>query len=36
MNGIKFAPITGKLVAQIISAQRPVVDTRPFRPDRFG
>jgi glycine/D-amino acid oxidase-like deaminating enzyme len=28
-------PMTGKVVAELVSGQRPSVDLSPFRPDRF-
>lgn len=35
MLGLTFAPITGKMIAQMIAGQTPSVDPTPFRPDRF-
>ncbi len=36
MLGLTQGPITGKLVAQIVSGQTPEFDLGPFDPDRFG
>ncbi|MFD9945619.1 NAD(P)/FAD-dependent oxidoreductase [Nonomuraea sp. NPDC059023] len=33
--GIGLAPATGHLLAQLLTGQRPGLDLRPFRPDRF-
>ncbi|MFD1673850.1 glycine oxidase ThiO [Alicyclobacillus fodiniaquatilis] len=33
--GILLAPITGKLIGQLMTKERPCIDTAPFRPDRF-
>ncbi|MFI6532354.1 NAD(P)/FAD-dependent oxidoreductase [Nonomuraea sp. NPDC050547] len=33
--GIGLAPATGHLLAQLLAGQRPGLDLRPFRPDRF-
>ncbi len=35
MSGISQGPITGKLVAELVSGDRPAVDLAPFSPDRF-
>ncbi|MCU0697350.1 MAG: glycine oxidase ThiO [Myxococcaceae bacterium] len=35
-NGILLAPITARLVAQLVTGGRPAMDLSPFRPDRFG
>lgn len=35
MMGVTLAPITGKLVAEIIAGDRPSVDLLPLRPERF-
>ncbi|QGV78011.1 NAD(P)/FAD-dependent oxidoreductase [Streptomyces ficellus] len=34
--GIGLAPATGLLVAAALLGEQPVLDVRPFRPDRFG
>lgn len=36
MNGIKFGPITGRLVAQMIDGQRTALDVGPLSVDRFN
>jgi glycine/D-amino acid oxidase-like deaminating enzyme len=36
MMGISLAPITGKLIAQIIDGERPEIDIRLLDPDRFS
>jgi D-amino-acid dehydrogenase len=36
MSGLMFGPITGKLVAQMLTGQQPAVDLEPFRVDRFS
>ncbi|MBF8189588.1 FAD-binding oxidoreductase [Nonomuraea sp. K274] len=33
--GIGLAPATGHLLAQVLTGERPDLDLRPFRPDRF-
>ena len=35
-NGILLAPVTGRLMTQLICDGRPEIDLRPFRPERFG
>lgn len=35
-NGILLAPITAKLVGQLVRGERPSVDLTPFRPARFS
>ena len=35
MLGVSLGPITGKLVAQIISGEKPEVDLAPMSPVRF-
>lgn len=35
-NGVLLAPITARLVAQLVRGERPQVDLHPFRPDRFA
>lgn len=35
-NGILLAPITAKLVGQLVRGERPSVELAPFRPDRFA
>jgi glycine/D-amino acid oxidase-like deaminating enzyme len=34
--GVALGPVTGRLVAQIYTGERPVVDPAPFDPDRFA
>lgn len=34
-NGILLAPITARLVADLVAGRRPPLDLAPFRPDRF-
>lgn len=34
--GIGLAPVTGHLLAQLLTGERPDVDLRPFRPERFS
>ena len=36
MKGMSQGPITGELVAQLLSGERPAIDLRPFSPDRFS
>jgi D-amino-acid dehydrogenase len=35
MKGISLAPVTGRLVAQLVAGESPEHDLEPFRPDRF-
>jgi D-amino-acid dehydrogenase len=35
MKGVALAPVTGRLVAQLIAGEAPDHDLAPFRPDRF-
>jgi D-amino-acid dehydrogenase len=35
MKGVSLAPITGRLVAQLVAGEQPDHDLGPFRPDRF-
>ena len=35
-NGLKFGPISGKLVSQIVTGQRPTLDLWPLRVERFS
>lgn len=35
-GGITGGPLAGRLIADLISGRRPVIDPRPLRPDRFG
>lgn len=35
-NGILLAPLTARLIAQLILGQKPSVDLRPFRPERLN
>jgi D-amino-acid dehydrogenase len=34
--GLTLAPVTGQIVAQILSGEPPVVDSPLLAPDRFG
>ena len=34
--GVALGPVTGRLVAQLVCGEAPVVDPGPFDPDRFG
>jgi glycine/D-amino acid oxidase-like deaminating enzyme len=34
--GVALGPVTGRLVAQLYTGEEPLVDPRPFDPDRFG
>ena len=34
--GVALGPVTGRLVAQLLCGEAPVVDPAPFDPDRFG
>jgi D-hydroxyproline dehydrogenase subunit beta len=34
--GVALGPVTGRLVAQLVFGEAPVVDPAPFDPDRFG
>jgi glycine/D-amino acid oxidase-like deaminating enzyme len=36
MLGLTMAPITGKLVAEILTDQPPSLDLAPLRVERFG
>ena len=36
MMGVSLAPITGKLVSEIVSGETPRIDIAALRPDRFG
>ncbi|MDX2015334.1 MAG: glycine oxidase ThiO [Myxococcaceae bacterium] len=35
-NGILLAPITARLVSQLVLGERPAMDVSPFRPERFA
>jgi glycine oxidase len=35
-NGILLAPVTGRLMTQLICEGRTEIDLRPFRPERFS
>jgi D-amino-acid dehydrogenase len=35
MKGVALAPVTGRLVAQLVAGEEPDHDLAPFRPDRF-
>jgi D-amino-acid dehydrogenase len=35
MKGVSLAPVTGRLVAQLVSGERPALDLAPFDPNRF-
>ena len=34
--GINAGPVTGRIVADVVAGRRPIFDTRPLSPDRFG
>jgi glycine/D-amino acid oxidase-like deaminating enzyme len=34
--GVALGPVTGRLIAQLYAGEPPVVDPRPFDPDRFA
>jgi glycine/D-amino acid oxidase-like deaminating enzyme len=34
--GVALGPVTGRLVAQALCGEEPLVDLAPFDPDRFG
>jgi glycine/D-amino acid oxidase-like deaminating enzyme len=34
--GVALGPVTGRLIAQAYTGERPLVDLRPFHPDRFA
>lgn len=36
MTGLKTAPATGRLLAELVAGEPPSFDPQPFRPDRFG
>ena len=36
MMGVSLGPVTGELMAQTLSGERPSVDVAPLRPDRFA
>lgn len=36
MLGVSMGPVTGKLVAQVVGEERPLLDLTPFAPERFG
>ncbi len=36
MQGLSMAPVTGKLVAELLSGEKPSIDLSPLRPGRFG
>jgi D-amino-acid dehydrogenase len=36
MLGLSMAPATGKLIAELLTEEKPHVDPRPYRADRFG
>jgi D-amino-acid dehydrogenase len=35
MSGISQGPMTGELIAQIATGEKPALDPAPFSPDRF-
>jgi glycine/D-amino acid oxidase-like deaminating enzyme len=35
MSGLQLAPVTRRLVAELVFGQAPSLDLRPVRPDRF-
>ena len=36
MLGVSMGPVTGKLVAQVVQEERPLLDITAFTPERFG
>lgn len=36
MIGVSLGPVTGKLVAEIVAGEKPLMDVAPLRPDRFA
>jgi D-amino-acid dehydrogenase len=34
-HGLTLGPVTGRLVAEMITGERPVVDPKPYRVERF-
>ena len=34
-QGLTLGPVTGRLLAELMTGERPVVDMTPFAPDRF-
>ena len=34
-HGLTLGPVTGRLIAEMMTGEEPLVDTRPFRADRF-
>ncbi|SAL00557.1 FAD dependent oxidoreductase [Caballeronia fortuita] len=34
-HGLTLGPVTGRIIAEMMTGERPVVDPRPFRADRF-
>jgi glycine/D-amino acid oxidase-like deaminating enzyme len=34
--GVALGPVSGRLIAQLYTGERPLVDPAPFDPDRFG
>lgn len=35
-HGLTLGPITGRLIAEMMSGETPVIDPLPYRPERFG
>jgi D-amino-acid dehydrogenase len=35
MAGISQGPMTGELIAQVVTGEKPALDLEPFSPDRF-
>ena len=35
MKGVSLAPVTAKLVGELVAGEPPSYDLAPFRPDRF-
>lgn len=35
-HGLTLGPVTGRLLAEMMTGAQPFVDARPFRPERFG
>jgi D-amino-acid dehydrogenase len=35
-HGLTLGPVTGRLLAEMMTGAQPFIDARPFRPERFG
>jgi hypothetical protein len=34
-NGMTSAPVTGRIIADLVAGRMPIIDSRPYRPGRF-